>query len=316
MYKLSVIIPMYNAEKYIEKCIKSVMVQTYPDLEIICIDDGSTDKTKTICNRYCLKNPGIQLLMTEHKGVSHSRNIGLDRATGDYVTFVDADDWIEPYTYDTAMKLICKSNVDLLVYGYQKEEGNSKKIICKKKPKDIFSGTELLKYAFCRDEYRGITAYSWNKIFNKQLLDSNNERIRYDESLNRGEDILFLVKILKNIKKAKFMEEYFYHHVIRNDSLSHNPDIEILKDLLLAYQKAIHFLESEKAGGEHIIWLKRFYTYHASQLYEQALLQQDIYWKNIFYYEMKRYLEEYLATNKQYPERVRRIETLLNNKER
>ena len=113
MLKISVIVPVYNVEKFLPFCIESIINQTYKDLEIILIDDGSTDTSLAICNEYSKKDKRIKVIHQENHGLSHARNTGIENASCDYLSFIDADDIISPYFYEYLMNLMQKNNVDI-----------------------------------------------------------------------------------------------------------------------------------------------------------------------------------------------------------
>lgn len=114
--KISVIVPIYNVEKYIEKCINSIINQTYKDLEIILVDDGSTDSSGKICDEYAKKDKRIKVIHKKNGGVSSSRNIALTIANGDYITWIDSDDWIEKDTYSKLADIILKNKADIIQF--------------------------------------------------------------------------------------------------------------------------------------------------------------------------------------------------------
>ena len=117
MKKISIIVPVYQAEKYISKCIESIVNQTYKNLEIILVDDGSTDRSGEICDEYGKKDNRIVVVHNKNKGVSVARNCGLDIATGDYITFVDSDDYIDLQMYSEMMKVVEKYSCDVVYSG-------------------------------------------------------------------------------------------------------------------------------------------------------------------------------------------------------
>ena len=111
---ISIIVPVYNVEKYLSKCIDSIINQTYKNIEIILIDDGSTDSSGAICDKYALVDSRIHVLHIENSGVSNARNVGLNHATGDYIGFVDSDDYIEPNMYELLLEELIADDVDVV----------------------------------------------------------------------------------------------------------------------------------------------------------------------------------------------------------
>ena len=131
MPQVSVIIPIYNSEKYLHECLDSVINQTYKDIEIILVDDGSTDKSSSICDEYAKKDERIKVFHTSNNGPSHARNIGIDNATGEYIVFQDSDDYIELNMIEDTVKEALKSDSDLVISGHKTffEEERKKPII-------------------------------------------------------------------------------------------------------------------------------------------------------------------------------------------
>ena len=126
---ISIIIPAYNVEKYISKCLESIIKQTYSNIEIILVDDGSTDKTSEICDEYEKKDDRIKVIHTENRGVSEARNKGLENVKGNWITFVDSDDWIEEDFCEVLLKKIKDYDADIALCGYKRVTENSCEII-------------------------------------------------------------------------------------------------------------------------------------------------------------------------------------------
>ena len=121
MEKVSIIIPVYNVEKYLPKCLESVLGQTYADLEIICVDDGTPDRSAAVILSYAEKDRRINLISQENQGLSGARNTGINAATGKYIVFLDGDDWIDPETVETAVNKAEENNTDVVMWGYVRE---------------------------------------------------------------------------------------------------------------------------------------------------------------------------------------------------
>ena len=142
---LSVIVPIYNVEEYLEKCLDSIINQTYKNLEIILVDDGSPDKCPQICDEYAKKDDRIVVIHKENGGVSSARNLGLDIAKGEFITFVDSDDWIDETMYEKMMLKQAEENLDLVFTRYKTiKNGSIKKI--KELTMDIFCKGNDLQY--------------------------------------------------------------------------------------------------------------------------------------------------------------------------
>ena len=166
---ISVIVPIYNTEKYLKKCLDSIINQTYKNLQIILIDDGSGDNSGEICDEYATKDSRIQVIHKQNAGVTAARNDGLDMATGDYIGFVDSDDWIEPNMYEEMMANLIKTGADFVHTGFIKELHGLSKKDCRffecviENPKnniDIWKAYMYIK----REEGFVINSFLWNKL--------------------------------------------------------------------------------------------------------------------------------------------------------
>lgn len=169
MYKLSVIIPVYNGAEYIARCFDSILAQLYTNIEIICVNDGSTDNSLEICDEYVRRDKRFLVFNKERGGVASARKYGLQYATGDYITFVDSDDWIVPEMYEVLMEY-ATNDVDVVVCNFSKDYHNA--VNCVVNREEILStslgSNDIIRYAFQREDYRGFAAYLWNKIFPKE----------------------------------------------------------------------------------------------------------------------------------------------------
>ena len=218
--KVSVIIPVYNTGKYLEKCISSVLNQTYSNLEVILIDDGSTDNSLKICNDCALKDSRILVLSHNNKGVSYTRNRGLDSMTGDYVTFVDSDDWIEKDYVEKLIMPIIKYNVQISSCNYDETNDN-----VTFKNRHMFSeGIVLYDRALdMLSEYYIGSVYA--KLYSKEsLIRSDGSKIRFNERLSICEDQLFWVEAVINAKKIYIMDLPLYHYFINNNGAMRTRD--------------------------------------------------------------------------------------------
>lgn len=189
---ISVIVPVYNGQDYLENCIRSIEDQTYGKLEIIIVNNGSTDETGTVCSRLQTDYGNVSVLTLGGEGVSASRNAGVNAAKGDYVTFVDADDRLCPETLKILYDCVTDAESDVAGCGFftwRSEEEckrNSDKIITKYKT-EIYDTGRYLKEALLRGNSR-----CWSKLYRREIFD----KVRFPEDLTIGEDMLFLVRML------------------------------------------------------------------------------------------------------------------------
>lgn len=310
---LSIIIPLYNAEKTIRKCLSSVLSQNM-DLEIILVDDESVDHTKSIVNEYIENYPNVRYFYKKNGGVSSARNVGLQEAKGKYVTFVDQDDWLNKNAYKDLIGKIEKEKADMLVFGYFKDYPD--RSVRMKNRKDILlkicDTNKLIEYAFFRETYRAFAAFVWNKIFKLSFLKENN--IIFDSNLLRGDDVLFFSRVALEKPITIFVDTPIYHYYQREDSISHTltrDNFRRLKDILIGYEKAITIVEKSGQNCDSVKYMKSFYVYHASVLFEIAVNQENMFEQNWLSKCIDRYYYEYCEQNKEYPERIERINRLL-----
>ena len=169
---ISVIIPVYNVEEYLDDCLTSVLAQTYSNLEILLINDGSTDNSGVICDKYAQTDSRIKVFHKENGGVSSARNIGLENATGQYIAFVDPDDWIEPNMYETIITQFEKSDVDAVFCGYWEnfsDEVKRNPVIHMPEKHDIVSGRDALYQCLIKMEDGYFTSV-WNNVFKSEVV--------------------------------------------------------------------------------------------------------------------------------------------------
>ena len=216
MDKVTFIIPAYNAELTIGKCLESIIHQTYKNLEILIINDGSTDETEAVCRSYQAKDPRIKILSQKNAGVSAARNKGISMATGKFLQFVDADDYIES---DMTQKLVEKANGDvtvgLVICGCLGEKDGQQTIV-PTAAKDKMERIELLRALLEPDSVRG---YLVNKLFYKNIIDEANLLMRTD--IHVCEDLIFCIEYAAFINKAVYVKHPYYHYVYREDSVTH-----------------------------------------------------------------------------------------------
>lgn len=309
---VTIIIPVYNVEDYITKCIESIINQTYQNLEIICVNDGSTDNSGKICDIYALNDKRIKVIHKNNGGVSSARNVGLINASGEYIGFVDPDDWIEPEMYEIMVKSSKLSCADIIIVNYyiDNEATTTPMANVENIPETPFDKEELFKFAFLRDEYKGFGAYIWNKLFKSTLFKLSDRLILFDESIHFCEDIVFFTQLALKSNNSIYIDKPMYHYYHRQSSLSHTVDISKRIGSLQAYKQIIGLLEHTEISR----WLKRFYAYHASVILEICINNnyddKIIYFKN----ETRRFIQEYIDTNLEYADRIQRINDLLYNK--
>lgn len=212
--RVSVIIPIYNCEKYIERCINSLLEQTYKNIEIIVVDDGSTDRSGTICQKY--SNSNFIYVRQKNAGPSVARNKGLSLMQGDYVTFVDADDYVNPDYIQELLQLIWKYDVQIAMCSYKKTgsletDKKEKKIVLKEM---VLSSKDALKSLFYKRE---ITAYPVVKLYHVSVVNNQN----FPENLRLGEGLQFIYEALKKVDKIAYSNQELYYYWQNELSITH-----------------------------------------------------------------------------------------------
>jgi glycosyltransferase involved in cell wall biosynthesis len=311
--KISVIIPIYNTYRELPKCLDSVCNQTYKNLEIICIDDGSSDGSEIILDNFANKDNRIIVVHQKNNGESNARNEGLKRATGDYVAFVDCDDWIDAKMYEEMISVMFSEDLDMVAVSWYKEWANQSLEINNKLPvmEQAFNQEQLLNYIYKRDSYRGF-AYMWNKLYQRELLlDASRKIMLFDECLTLGGDVLYLAQAAVNVKKAKYINKSYYHYRQRESSGCHTTDLGKMKDWLSAYEMVIELFEKKHISQELCDFVRRFMAYHAYNAAKLAIEQNDDNWK--LYYKRIMYENEkiYIKLNHAYPHRIQNYKNVL-----
>lgn len=286
--ELSIIVPVYNIEKYLNKCIDSLLQQTLKTIEIILIDDGSTDNSGSICDEYAKRDNRIVVIHQENKGASYARNVGLKMAKGEWVTFVDSDDWVEENLYEIAMKELKENQPDIFIFNYYNNYPK-KQLENKKAPlmDFIVKNNEVRKLQLCILDTRAIDmirvydiairkntsfqyeskewlgmSYLWNKIFKKKLIENNKLEISLQEFKNViYEDGLFCYKYFKSVTKAQYCSKCLYHHRRIENSImkSYNPQIiKISNKVLEEYFKEEKEQEKTELQAIYIRAIRNF----------------------------------------------------------
>ena len=244
MIKISIIIPIHNAEKYLDKCLESVINQTFEDIEIICINDGSSDNSIQILKEYVEKDKRIKIINQNNKGVSAARNEGLKVAQGDYICFVDADDWLDKKMLLESKILINKNQPDIIICDIFNVYNNSivptnrlHHFILKNKIKEFkFSENKEICYQSCA---------VWAKLFKKDFLIQNN--LNFVEGITHGEDTIFWLSCLSCNPKLSLIDKYLYYYFKNSNGASAN----VIKGLksqykaLIAFKSTKYFLNSD-----------------------------------------------------------------------
>ena len=205
MKKVSVIVPVYNAKETLEKCINSILNQTYTNLEIILIDDGSTDKSGVICDEYQKKDARIKVLHKKNSGVSEARNDGIKLSTGDYIQFVDCDDYINNKMTEKLLQVSEANSVDITICGYDIINGESQI-----PSKDgIYTKDNMLETILDKKGYI-YANQPWNRLIKSEIIKKNN--IVFDRNMSKGEDYIFNLEVFDKCNKYLIISDCLYNY--------------------------------------------------------------------------------------------------------
>ena len=245
--KISVIIPVYNVGKYLKRCIDSIIQQNYDNLEIILVDDGSSDNSGKICDEYVVIDKRIIVIHKSNGGLSDARNKGLDICTGEYISFVDSDDWIEKDFYKFAVNNLGEN--DLLIFDYYLTDGKNKKCI------NTLSKSRKLTVEECLLELSkaNIQSYAWNKLYKRELFLS----IRFPKGRNY-EDQAIMHLIMHNCNRIKYFNKAFYNYYQNQNSITHTVNLKNYRDFLYVNILRGRFLKKN---------YPEIYEYHLSTIY-------------------------------------------------
>lgn len=231
---ISIIVPVYNAEQYLHRCIDSILAQSYTDFELLLIDDGSKDASGDICDEYAAKGTRVRVFHKENGGVSSARNLGLDNAQGEYITFCDADDYVSE-DWLAAYSEAIASNVDLAIQGYYAFDGDNtvEKQLQPHSGNSIEAKRQLVVDLFAQEIYY----YLWVKLFRRDLLEAHH--IRFDKQSVLGEDTQFISKYLEYVVSFKCIDSLGYYYILPSQKKIYGANVNYTSWPILSSMNAI-----------------------------------------------------------------------------
>lgn len=300
---ISVIVPVYNVEEYIRECLNSIINQTYKKLEIILIDDGSTDKSGEICEEYMAKDNRIKVIHQRNAGLSDARNAGIEIATGNYIQFIDSDDYIDEDMLETLYNLIIENDADIAMCSNYILKDGIKSCECSNK-KYIYDRKEALKEILIDETIR---SYSWNKLAKKELFD----KIRFP-SKRVFEDVLTTPKLFEKSNKVVFLDTPKYYYRQRNGSILNKQTKQLRLQYINAAMEINQFIKEKESSLENYcaynvahITIKTFNDIGFFSMYD--LLDEEIikklYEKTRKIFENKEY-EKLIVENSNYVKKL------------
>lgn len=220
---LSIIVPVYNVYDYLEKCLESIVCQTFQNIEIVLIDDGSTDGSSDICDKYAAEDTRIKVVHKKNEGLVHARKEGMSIATGDYIAYVDGDDWIEPSMIERLYEIVIEQNVDIAMCGRYEDTGEKHRPVYHGIPEGRYNKQALIEKVYpnmiVNDAFFewGIFPSVWDKLFKRECLEKY--QMAVDERLTMGEDAACTYPALLNADSIYVLHECLYHYRQSVDSM-------------------------------------------------------------------------------------------------
>lgn len=216
-YKVSILVPVYNVGKYLCRCLDSIVNQTYRDLQVVVVDDGSTDNSLAICRDYANRFKFVEVYHQENAGVAAARNTLLDKAKGEYTLFVDSDDWIEPNMIEGLIRYIIEYDLDIAICGSVSEtENRSTAVDTSYCMPHIDVREDVVKKFILHKELNG-------SLCNKLVLTSLLHNLRFAKDIWYGEDALIMWQVLQRVDRVGSVPTKYYHYRMNNASISHQP---------------------------------------------------------------------------------------------
>lgn len=263
MEKISIIVPIYNVEKYLDDCLKSIIEQTYKNLEIILINDGSTDNSLKICYKYKKIDKRIILIDNKNHGVSYSRNKGIDVATGKYIVFIDSDDTIDKNYISELANVNKEDFYDIVMVNFKDVfiENDKKRVEYNNIDVNSLSGKFFNDYYYIKSIVRS----PWGKLFKRDIIEKNN--IKFPVEISLGEDYVFNMQYYRFVKQYRYVNKYLYNYFHRNRKClskgytidSFDKQIEIIKKQK-EFFKLYNIRNGEIILGDDFLWLYFEYT--------------------------------------------------------
>lgn len=286
---ISIIVPVYNVEKYLENCIDSILKQTYTNFEVILIDDGSTDTSGEICDKYVEKDKRIQVIHSKNGGISKVRNKGIELAKGDYISFIDSDDIVSPKFLEILFTTINESQADISICGFESFYYNEPNLMQEQNIEKSYTYTKnTAMKALLEDEI--ITNHLWNKLYKRELWTG----ITFPDG-KKFEDVSVMYKIFEKCQKIEYNPITLYYYRRRSDSILGNVNEEMLKDYIDVIQDRNIYLKEHYKTLEKEIECNKInclLRYHLITVNEPELYNSNI---------MKVQYEELCKEIKNYP---------------
>ena len=257
MPKATVIVPVYNVEAYLEKCVQSILAQTEPDFELLLVDDGSTDHSGALCDQLAQKDPRIQVIHQQNQGLGGARNTGIQAAAGDWVLLVDSDDWIEPELLEKTLEAGLREEADLVMFGFRSvdEQGNTLQTFVEDVPTD--QGLTLKDHP----DLLMTAPSAWRRLYRRELLSRTGilypPRVWY-------EDIRTTPKLLAAASRVVFLSYVGYDYLSRTGSITKNQNADRNREILWAFDDLLPYFQDQglfERYRQELCYLTLFHAY-------------------------------------------------------
>lgn len=286
---VSIIVPVYNAERYLEKCVSSILAQTEGDFQLILVDDGSTDASAEICDEFAKKDSRVMVIHQKNAGVSAARNAGLDAACGEYICFVDPDDTLEPDMLEHTTTAALTNGADLVLFDpYVRFQGRSD--VSVDSIPFLPGNTSYEKKQISPAQLRFMAGTVWRFLYQRDLIERN--KLRFDTTLPLSEDRLFNITAMGCCKKIYYLREPLYHYWINPGSAARKYRTDLLDIVLNTHLKMSRTLELHW-GADYLPICEQSYLVDGALIcaYNTFSPQSPLTWKRR-YLEIKRIVND------------------------
>lgn len=254
---ISVIVPIYNVEEYLDRCIKSIVEQTYRDLEIILVDDGSTDNCPSLCDNWEKKDARISVIHKANGGLSDARNVGIDKSRGEYIVFVDSDDYIMPKMCERLLTTLIENDADIALCNYFYDYGGKRKDHPMAILPGVYSGAEMVE-VFFRQFYSEVVA-AWCKIYRRNLF-FGTENVRYP--LGRFFEDEYTTYLLYDIShRVVIIPDALYGYMQRMESITHSYSVNIFLDTIEVLQQYAKWVQNRDENIARLVEMRCYDEY-------------------------------------------------------
>jgi glycosyltransferase involved in cell wall biosynthesis len=246
-FLISVVVPIYNVAAYLRKCVDSILAQTHQNLEVILVDDGSPDECPAICEEYAKKDARIKVVHKQNGGLASARNAGIDIAQGEYLGFVDSDDWVDADMFELLLQANLENGTDIAVCGHIKESESHSEV-------STHEAQVIEAKDYCKLNLQGkCSGMFWDKLYHKNIFDEFRPQEIYS-----SEDLLALPAVMERAHKVSVISATPYHFIQRMGSLSRHKEFRprIVQDRLDAYQEWFKMAQNEQWSEADLLWLE------------------------------------------------------------